>query len=162
MTQDQTNAERQARYRAKRDALIVKLEQEVARLRDELALRNGKRTRPQPPPMPDNLADFEKKKGKRKAKAAVEPKPPRQAGEEIESLKRQLKAARTQNANLKQKVHWLTASADDRVRLVMPKRLYREIIFHVHPDRIQDAKLRKRANKCLAEFSALKVEFIDE
>jgi hypothetical protein len=44
----------------------------------------------------------------------------------------------------------------------MPKRLYREIKFHVHPDRIQDAELKKRANKCLAEFSALKVEFIDE
>jgi hypothetical protein len=38
------------------------------------------------------------------------------------------------------------------------KDLYREIVFHLHPDRWEGREAKARAEKCLAEFNALKTK----
>ena len=81
---------------------------------------------------------------------------------ELAQAKAELAKRNTRIANLNRKIHHLTATAAKRVRLIMPKRLHREIRFHLHSDRIQGHEAKLRADKALAEFNALKVQFSEE
>jgi hypothetical protein len=86
----------------------------------------------------------------------------RMAQEEIAALKRantflnKLLEGRLKDKDI-QRYSFLTP-----VQLITSKRLYREIVFHIHPDRIQDAEAKARAEKCLTEFNALKTMLYEE
>jgi hypothetical protein len=152
-------------------ARIDELQAEVTRLRAALASRGG---RPPPPPLPRRAemearkqAVAEEQKAKRAAARAAAELPPQEPDTiegvkvELDKVLTQLKSARTQTKNLRGRIRWLEATADKRVRLVIPARLFREINFHLHPDRQDGAKAKERAGKCLAEFNGLK-RLLDE
>ena len=47
-------------------------------------------------------------------------------------------------------------------KVVMPKRLHREINFHLHPDRWEGDEAKQRAEKCFTEFNALHADLREE
>jgi hypothetical protein len=47
-------------------------------------------------------------------------------------------------------------------QLIISKRLHREIVFHLHPDRWESNEAKQRAEKCLQEFNALKSKLYEE
>jgi len=81
----------------------------------------------------------------RVAKAAQAPAPERPVSievlsEELDKAKAELVKRNTRIRNLEQKVRALTATMDQkRTRLIMSKRLHREIRSHLHPDRVPPA-----------------------
>jgi hypothetical protein len=50
----------------------------------------------------------------------------------------------------------LKARRDKAVaKVMMPRRLHREIVFHLHPDRWEGDEAKLRAERCLTEFNGL-------
>jgi hypothetical protein len=161
---DRTNAERQRRYIANLKAVAqsdAALKARIAELEAELARERAKKAQPFSP------ARKAARAAARAARAAAGPAP--DPAETIETLreerdkwKAEVVKRNTRIRNLEQTVRGLGVTASNRVRLVMSKRLHREIRAHLHPDRVQDPAAKKRADKCLGEFNGLTVTFIDE
>jgi hypothetical protein len=162
MTHDPTNAERQARHRAKQSARVAALEAEVTRLRAKLASRDGAAATEMPRTAAEWAAAKLEATAKRKAmraaaKAARLAAAPAQEQSievltaEIDKLKRELVSRNTRIKNLRITIRILTTEREGKV-IYIPAKLYREIEWHVHPDRWPPAA-RKRAERCLAQFN---------
>jgi hypothetical protein len=169
---DRTNAERQRRYIANLKAVAqsdAALKARIAELEAELTRERAKKAQPFSPARKQAVAEERKaaRAAARAARAAAGPAP--DPAETIETLreerdkwKAEVVKRNTRIRNLEQTVRGLGVTASNRVRLVMSKRLHREIRAHLHPDRVQDPAAKKRADKCLGEFNGLTVTFIDE
>ncbi len=134
-----SNAERQARWRAKRDAEHAKREAELAELRKATA---------SPPPQPDQealIATLKARIRDLEAQLARKPKPA-QAAPQPRSDDARLAACQKQNRDLHIKVKVLTASFDDRVAQInararaaeMPRRTRGAVMKCLHPDQRPD------------------------
>jgi hypothetical protein len=80
----------------------------------------------------------------------------------LANMRQLLKTARREIARLSD-VNYQIAEDLRKVRfavhpaqVMMSKRLHREILFHLHPDRWEGNEAKQRAEKCLAEFNGLK------
>ena len=74
--------------------------------------------------------------------------------ERFERSEKQLVASKTRIKNLK-------AMLDAKLPM-MTKRLHRQVLGLLHPDRaLDDEAMRKKMEKCLQEFSVIKFKFPD-
>jgi len=155
MTEDPTNAERQARFRARQkakldllrngglEARIRELEAELARERAE---KKGR-------PLPERLVRKKRKKLERMAPA------PAQAEEEsidtlraeLEQAQRTIKSNNTRIKNFNQRLRALASKKS----IAMSKALVREMRAALHPDRaVDDPRRRKRLEELSQEFNS--------
>jgi hypothetical protein len=166
--QYETNADRQAAYRARQKAKTAAMEAELARARAEKAPpRDWRQARTPEDWEALRRETTEANKAKRAAAKrlraealAAEPETPDTSREallvENEALKKQLKGTRTQIANLKKEVDLMLGRTKG---IAMTKRLNREILFCLHPDR---SVSEGRLTKCFQAFSALKIKLFDD
>jgi hypothetical protein len=111
-------------------ARIRALEADLAAVRAELATAKAK-----PSPTPIVAADAG-------------------AAEKIATLERQLKAARTERTNLKQKVEHLARSLDAaRLNQFLPDELKKALMVALHPDQYADEKIKRRNAKAMQGVS---------
>jgi hypothetical protein len=90
--------------------------------------------------------------------------------DKIEQLEKQLKAARSQittlslaNTNLRHRYDTLKQAPNQYSKLVLTKKFYNEIRFHLHPDRWNgSAAAAKRAEAAFQQFNEMKVVFTDD
>jgi len=191
-----SNAERQARSRAKRDAEIERLReaagkaapvsQELAEARTEIERLRKAAVAPSSdgPELSEARKEIERlrsenavyrvllqakqaKTAARKAKtaAADEAAAEQYADDDRATLleklvhaDKQLAASKVRIKNLEAKVRYFTDRSPPR----MSKRLHRQILGWLHPDRAHgDDAQRERLEKCFQEFSAIKFTFLD-
>jgi DNA repair exonuclease SbcCD ATPase subunit len=76
--------------------------------------------------------------------------------ERLESIERQLAAARTEIKNLKAKVRYLSQKSPP----LMTKKLHRQVLSLLHPDRVPSSDpMHRKYERCFQDFSAVAFSF---
>jgi DNA repair exonuclease SbcCD ATPase subunit len=177
-----TNAEKQARWRAKRDAEIGRLRKaagapssdspeliearkEIERLRKENAALRAQKARPLLPTTVEEMlaakrAVEEARKAKRTAARAAAPAEDEATlQEKLRQAEKQLAANKTRIKNLNAKLQVLSFNPPPPR---MSRWLHRQIRASVHPDNARDDTAKLKLNRCSQEFNAIKFEFLDD
>lgn len=180
-----SNAERQARWRQRREQRIqdiekraphgdtaalaaaqaenVALKARIAALEAEKAARAQRGSKPEPPPLPESPEAWDamkaraKERGRQPRAAAPRPVNVLPETEAVARLQKQLAAAHTRISNLLAKVRVLSFDAP----VVMSRKLHRELRACLHPDWVTDPKQKARYEEATKQFNALKIKFPD-
>jgi hypothetical protein len=131
-----------------------------------------------PPPLPEKLEEWEaaRRKAQAQAKAKREkedakreaakaaaanmtPEEERTVLEKLAQAEKLLQARNTQIGNLKRRLSYYTDTKPPR----MSKRLHRQVLGWLHPDRAHnDEAMRRKLEKCFQQFSTIEFKFPPE